>query len=456
MKSMKHSRIVRGCSAIGGMSLLASAMFVAPAKAADNASTGASVGSSGTAPKIECAWALNDVDHDWTSAPKMTYGQDDSSASAGLPCVATTANDPSGVGQAKMTGNPYGTKVIDVKPNAHDEINGYASEAWVELWGGISTNQANPVVYFDVFHPDGTPKTQVDATKYADASMVTEGVNTRCDGPKGMFNAAQSTGQLTQQATLNMIGECKYQSKQLWYGAFGISKHQPHGMYKVVLTAAAGGGSATTQTYYVNVLPFFNLEKDFTTVDFGAVSKNDHVVQTGFGGNFNFEGKDLAGNQLTSVRNTGNSGIGLGVRFASMCLTSLVVSCTDDKRIDHFDAKFGVGILSNLQSLGNVSLATALVSDLGSTALIAPFGPQNDFDSSLARTLCPNDVGKIEFSIWTENIQAGTYAAANGIQLVAVPNKICPTDNGSVYKSNLGTPQFGNPDTPTSATHWGV
>jgi hypothetical protein len=408
------------------------------AQTGSNAQTGATVGGSVTAPTIECAWALNDANHDW--ANRMQYGNDDTpTVGAGSPCVDNLA------GAAKMTSNPYTTKVIDVKPNAHD----LPTQQYVELWGGVTSNNANPIVYFDVFHPDGTLKVQIDASKYADSSKPAN-----CEGPAGMFAAAQITGQLTSAATANMIAECQFQQKSLWYGAFGISKHQPNGMYKVDVHAAAAGGAESVQTFFVNVQGFMNLEKDFTNVNFGSVGPNSHYTQVGTG-NFNFEGADLAGNQLTSVRNTGNTGVALGVKFASMCLAS-AASCTEDKRIDHFDAKFGVGVLPNLQTLGNTNLATALLSDLASSAKPAPLGPQNDFDLNIKRTLCPNDVGKLEFSIWTENIQAGTYNSGSGagIQLVARPNPICPTDDGKVYPANLGTPQFGNPITPISATHW--
>ncbi len=435
----------------GGLTLLATGLTV-PAMAqttTNNATTGANVGGNATAPIIECAWALNDVNHTWTGSPLMNYGQDDSpSVGAGSPCV------DDGAGQAKMTSNPYLTKVIDVKPNAHDK----PTEQWVELWGAITSNNSNPNVYFDVYHPNPSGpnnglKVQVDAEKYADSSMPD-----RCIGPDqgGMFSAAQATGQLTYAAVTNMQGECRFQQKSFWYGAFPISKHQPNGMYRVVMHAAAANGGENLQTFYINVVGFMNLEKDFTNVDFGPVSANSHYTQLGTG-NFIFEGADLAGNQKTSVRNTGNSGVNLGVRFASMCLQT-AASCTDDKRIDHFDAKFGVGFLANLEAKGFASLATSLESDLASSLKPAPLGIQHNFKTDLARTLCPNDVGKLEFSIWTENIQSGIYNSGGGagIQLVAVSNTTnCPTDNGLVYPLNLGSPVFQVPATvAVSNTHW--
>ena len=415
-------------------------MVASPANA-QNASTGASVGSSATAPHIECAWALNDANSTW--ADLMQYGNDDTpTVGAGSPCVATT----DGTDAATMP-NPYNTVMIDVKPNAHDE----PTQQYVELWGAIDTNNANPSVYFDVYHPDGTQKIQIDAKKYA-SSINPDG----CFGPAGMFGAAQTTGQLTAGAVTNITTECQTQTKQLWFGAFGISKHQPWGKYRITLTAAAAGGGSEVQTYYIYVLPFSNLEKDFTTVNFGAVGPNSHY-ETGTG-NFTFDSPaNNAGNNKYSVRNTGNAGIALGVKFASMCGDYLAGgSCTDAKRIDQFDAKFGVGVAANLQSIGNVSLGTSLPSLLASTANPAPLGPEAQFDASYARTLCPNDVGKMEFSIWTENIQAGSYSAANGIQLVARLNPLCATDLGSVYVANRGLPQFGDPATPISTTHWPI
>jgi hypothetical protein len=419
------------------MILLGGGATAVPALGAGEASTEAVVGNGADAPIIECAWALNDFNHDWVD--KQQYGQDDNPAvGAGSPC------DTDGAGGAQMSAADYLTPVIHVKPNAHDD----PSQVYVELWAGITSANANPNVYFDISHPDGTPKVQVDAVKYASSATPT-----RCVGPSGMFGAAMATGQLTQAAVTNMQNECQYQQKSFWYGAFGISKHQPWGKYKVVLTASSPGGGYDTQTFYIWVVQFHNLEKDFTTVSFGNVGPNQHYYQAGAGGDFNFDSPGPLQDK-TSVRNTGNSGIALGVKFASLCLTT-APSCTDLKRIDHFDGKFGVGTLANLQNIGNVDFGTSLPSELLSSAKPAPLGPTHYFDLDIKRTLCPNDVGKIEFSIWTENIGAGTYTAnPNGIQLVAVPNPICPTDYGHVYPANLGTPQFGNPATPVAAGYW--
>ena len=117
----------------------------------------------------------------------------------------------------------------------------------------------------------------------------------------------------------------------------------------------------------------------------------------------------------------------------------------------HFDAKFGK-VIAGMQSMGHTGLASALESNLTSTAKPAPYGNWYSFDNDINRTLCPNDVAKIEFSSYTENIQGGTYTAIpNGIGLRARPNAICPTDTGSVYMANGYTGS-----TPSSNKHWPV
>ncbi len=447
MNTIRRMRLGRCWTLVGGVALLGLALVGPPALAADPPPSGAAanVGGNATAPRIECAWALNDSDKTWASAPKMQYGLDDTpSATPGSPCQAS--------GEEAAMPSTVTAPLIHVKPNAHDE----PTEQYVELWGAVDTATDNPVVYFDVYHPDGTKKTQIDATKYASEANQGSG----CTGPAGMFAAAVSTGQLTSTAASNIQVECATQSKQLWYGAFGISKHQPWGLYRVTLTAAASGGQESQLTFSIYVQPFSNLEKDFTTINFGNVGANRHIQTTS--GNFNFESSNQAGNQLFSVRNTGNAGIALGVRFASLCRDSFAdgpIECTDSKRIDHFDAKFGVGDSTNLQSLGNVSLALSIPSDLSSSAKPAPLGAEVQFDSSYGRTLCPNDVGKMEFSIWTETVPGDGYSAVTGVQVVGRANPICITDNydghaGAPYTANRGTPQFGNPITPISNSHW--
>jgi hypothetical protein len=441
----KRRLIVASAAAV-----LAMAALAMPASAQQDAGTSATVGGGGNTPVIECGWALNDVDHNWASTPPMQYGQDDNVATPSpTPCTA------SGAVATQANATPATNPQIHVLPNAHDE----PTLAWVELWGAVTSSvPAGTIVYFDVYHPDDTFKVQVDATRYASSADPDLCDDASVTGPA--LTAAVNTGQMTTAARNNIVAECENQQKSLWYGAFGISKHQPYGRYRIVMHAAVAGGGESTLTYYIEVRSFYQLEKDFTTIDFGTVGPNTHSWQP-TQGDFVWDGTNNAANQASTVRNTGNAGIALNTAFASLCLTS-AASCTDDKRIDHFDAKFGK-TLPGLQAIGDgatyPTLTGALESNLASTAKPAPLGPTygdgsgstvvGGFDNDIQRTLCPNDPGKIEFSIYTENIQAGSYTASPlGIRLTARPNAICPTDLGHVYNANGWSGV-----TPTSNNH---
>ena len=92
---------------------------------------------------------------------------------------------------------------------------------------------------------------QVDATRYASSANPTACNDAPVTTPA--LAAAVSTGQMTSAARANIIAECQSQQKGLWFGAFGISKHQPYGRYKIVMHAAIAGGGESTLEYYIEV-----------------------------------------------------------------------------------------------------------------------------------------------------------------------------------------------------------
>ena len=397
--------------------------------------TSATVGSGGgTAPNIQCAWALNDIDHNWTNF--MQYGNDDdhpdgpnapAGVTDGAPCVAD------GVLADQEDG---WTDVIEVKPNAHD----LPTLAYVELWAAVTSNSpSSTIVRWDVYHPDGTPKVQIDGTRYTTDP-------TRCAGPTGMLNAAVSTGQMTSGARSNIVAECTNQQKNYWYGAFPISKHQPYGTYRIEVTASIAGGAQTVLTYYITVMSFYQLEKDFNTVDFGSVGVNNHYWQTP-AGDFAF------GSGGPTLRNTGNAGIGLDVSFDPLCKQAPgVTSCSDLKRIDLFDALFGARVLGNVQYKGTnpdgtPNAALALAGNTNQTGSVVNNAPDTNpalwhsFDNTFERTLCPNDVGKFQASIYTQSIETGSYSGE--LFLRGRLNPACPTDVGSVYNAAPTIPATG-------------
>jgi hypothetical protein len=400
-----------------------------------SAGTTANAGGDGvTTPIIECTWALNDVNHDWTDFQQ--YGNDDDHPDGPDAPTGVTDNTPCAADGARAKQADGWTDLIAVLPNASD----LPTQAYVELWAAVdSNNTAGTIVRWDVYHPDGSPKVQVDGTRYSTSTEL-------CTGPTGMFAAAIANGIISTTARNNIQRECETQHKNLWYGAFPISKHQPWGSYTVTLTASLSGGGSVTRTFSIDVISFYQLEKDFEAPDFGSIQSNNHYWQT-VQGDFDF------GTGGPTVRNTGNAGIGLDVSFDPLCKQG-VPFCSDVKRIDKFDAHFGARAPENLQYLGTAGpfdstpdINQALLGNTNPTGTVVENGPDNQppnwysFDNELARTLCPNDTGKFEASIYVELIENGTYAGE--LFLRGRRNPVCPTDLGAPYNAPPSVPVNG-------------
>jgi hypothetical protein len=396
---------------------------------------------------IECSWALEDVDSDWRTAMTYKFGPfwGDSTPNTQPEVVPCQGRPPTQAAQ--------GTEIqIDVLANSEDE----PTEQYVELWMAVDylaspDSTSNPlVVDWEVYHPDGTLKFQVPARRYAD-----------CAGPLGMFDAAVATGQITRSAIGQpdaldpdtLLNLCTQSEKFLYYGAFPISKHQPWGEYTIVGTAEDNFGSDSIE-YKINVLPFYDLRADFTEVSWPALTRDAHKRVGG----------DVALNTPArpTVVNRGNAGITVEVEYDVMCLVGFESQCTvDRKNIDAFDAAFGVRT-DLLVAVGDVeSRPNVVTGDQGSTPV--PPNTRINFeylgDTQPGQSLCPNDRGKVEFSLYTENDQeTGSYKGA--VSVYAVPlaadgSSYCPTDNGSVYYGDFPYNQYVVDPTLISNTHWG-
>lgn len=450
--NIRRRRLVAGASIAGLVGGLVA--MGGPASAVDTpsgqvgATTNASL-AAGTVNQngvnIECSWALEDVDSDWTN--KMTYKYQTfwgDSTPDKKPVVTPCQGRPPSQAAAGTTVH------IDVLPNSHD----LPTEQFVELWTAVDflsdpDSASNPlVVDWQVYHPDGTLKFQVPARRY-----------NSCSGPSGMFDAAVATGQIARSSigepsTLDadtMLNLCTQGIKFLYYGAFPISKHQPWGEYTIVANADDQFG-ADTMTYKINVLPFYDLRADFTSVDWPVLTRGAHKRVIG-----DFE---LTTSARPTVVNRGNAGIGLEVEFGVMCLVGFESQCgVDRKNIDQFDSAFGVRhdllvAVGDEQARPNV-----VVGDQGATRKAAGF--RMNFKSGgkvqPGQTLCPNDKGKVEFSLYTSSDQeTGTYKG--GVTVYGVPlgrGSYCPTDNGSVYFGDFDYNKYVVDPSKISNTHWG-
>ncbi len=355
--------------------------------------TGAEVSSSGVAPYIECGWALPDVDDN--SANGIQYGNDDN------PAVGPTPSYPCDISAA--TGRPGmadgAHHLIQVLPNPHD----LPTEKAVELWAAVDhPNGISNIddVYWKVFHPDGSFKIQIHGTQ------------AECTGPAGMFNAANATGQVTSVAIHDinngMISLCQQDVKTLWYADFEISKHQPWGEYKIEMHAVSHGNESVL-TSYIDVLPFYHLVLDFTSVDYGPITPGSSKAVAG--------DLDMSTPLRPTIQNQGNSGMGIGVLFSKM----LQQGTPGPKEIIQFDAKFGRSP-STLQTLDPI-----LAGNLA------------NFDDAPARVLCPNRIGKLDLSVHPPStLPSGTYAGT--VTIVARSVQTCLTDHGSVSPLGVEDP----------------
>jgi hypothetical protein len=339
-------------------------------------------------PNIECKWELPDMDSNvsgiqYTTSPGHVHDDDmavvpdaDNTPGNGIQIPCDLQRDTSGnpIDVAQMPGDV--AHMIQVTPN----LENLPEERRIQLWTAVDdpTGIDNIIdVFWDIYHPDGTHKTQVHASaaynggrvSWHEGNCASLGTGTSPDG--SMFEAAAHTGQLSAAAvddgTYGMIVKCQEHEKALYYSEFQLSKDQPCGQYQVVETLTANGGTDTL-TNYIDILCVYALQIDFNTVDWGDITPG--ITDTVSG--------DLIWNDppdnAPTVKNVGNDGMGLQIHFSEM-------TGPNKGKIDTFDGCFGR------------SAATILCLDP------IPASTWADFGQAPAQVLCANEVGKLDLSI---------------------------------------------------------
>ncbi len=375
------------------LAMIATVLAIVPASAivvggSGSVDTGAVIGSgNGLAPQIVCKWELPDVDRN--AANGMQYGDDDApSKDAGFPCNGIDPN-------TKYDAD--GRIVMEVKANAEDSPTERLIELWTAVKGSANAGAIDSVIW-DIYHPDGTLKKQVES--YAPDSRTPQQLGASFNEatgkysliPGGMWYAASAqTGQIandTATSQQGIISRAVQDDLSLWSNSFLLSKHQPCGTYKVVERATYLGWTSTV-TNNIEVLCFVNLEADFNTVQWGDITPGgtDYVY-----GDLVF---DVEGNSpWPTVKNTGSGAMTLSIMFSEM----RAKGDTDPasvKLIKQFDGKFGI----SPDRLLNIDPINA--------------GEKAWFGEADAQTLCANETGKLDLSIHPPaGLPAGTYVGS--------------------------------------------
>lgn len=168
---------------------------------------------------------------------------------------------------------------------------------------------------------------------------------------------------------LGMIARCQRNQTQLFHGEFELSKDQPCGEYTASVAAVSSDGAVSALTGSFDVLCTIALRVDFNVVDWGVLSPGN--ANTIYGD----ETFEPPASVAPTVKNVGNDGMGLKLRFGPM------VGASTGAAIDVFGACFG-RTLWPLQCIDPIAVNTLQA--------FAPESPQ---------TLCANETGEVDLSI---------------------------------------------------------
>jgi hypothetical protein len=383
-----------------------------------NVTTNATVsGGAGTAPVIECKWELPDMlsqnptDGFQYTKPGVAGGHvhdDDMAVVPDGDAVKTGTQVPCDL-KRDANGNPTGKPemqdnvrhMIQVKPNALDK----PEERRIQVWAAVDhPNGLSNIsgVFWKIYHPDGAFKLQVHGERVPVNRCDSYGSGTSADGT--MFEAAVHTGQLTKDAVdgaggqQGIIALCQQNVKALYFTEWRISKEQPCGQYKVELHALSNA-TESVLTNYIDVICFYDLNLDFTSVDYGPITPGrDKTVP----GDTVFASPP--GNSLFSVLNGGNLPMGIGLRFKDMLQTNNGTPVPGPKAITKFDACFGT-------SAATIQCIDPIYSTDPSGNPVTTFTYFHETRSaSEATALCTDEVGKLDLSIHPPDfLPAGLY-----------------------------------------------
>ncbi len=269
--------------------------------------------SEGTPPVVNYKWELPDMDSDDEG---IQY------------CVVPPA-DLNGNGICDADDDPLAPG-MQMEPN----INNLPAPRLIEYWAAAHDDNGLgdiAAVWVDVFHPDGSPKYQIELLP-VDCSEI------------GWFDDSQSptvieihepllaaidTDQMTYAEAEDLITRCYKNEKLVFKGHGDLHTHQPPGLYLVQAFALDWGGALSEPLENLfEVLPITYLNVDFypSGINWGEMKPGIQQVVSG--------DEDMSTPNKPTVKNGGNVPLFLGLHF-----TALKKVGDPSKIVDVFDAK---------------------------------------------------------------------------------------------------------------------
>ncbi len=289
--------------------------------------------------------------------------------------------------------------VIQVRPNPLDR----PEERKLQLWAAVrhaNGTSAISGVTWRLYAPDGRPvESEVEGVRLARGSSSQHGGS----APQGsMFAAAVLTGQisaaLVDDPSAGLQASCARGDVALYSAVFSLSHRQPCGEYRVE-TQARSGTRTTTLSSYFDVVCFYFLQFDFDAIEWGTLAAGDTRTLTG---DLVFDSPSA---NSPTVRNAGNDGVALGIRFSPMRRVDPDdAASVTSPGIDQFSACFG----RSAETL-QCGVANAL------TRRVA-------FDDQRERVLCANELGRLDLSVRAgPDLATGQYVGSARVEARPAP-----------------------------------
>ncbi len=268
---------------------------------------------------------------------------------------------------------------IQVVPNPDDDPEARRIELWLAATHPDGVGAIGDA-FWVVYRPDGSVLYSVPGDPVG--SRDCDGVG-HSDGSGSMFEAAAVTGQLSRDAIDDehegLHGSCHFGQAAVYRGEFRLSVTEPCGEYRVTAVAMSTGGASAQLTNYIDVLCVVALKIDFRSVDWGEITPG---VRDLVAGDTRFRPRD---DVAPTVKNAGNDGMGLRIRFSPLRSAS-------GFRIEEFDACFGRAD-DALQCIDPITAGAA-----------------TSFDGDPARVLCGGEPARLDLGLHPgAGLAPGTY-----------------------------------------------